>query len=126
MFNVKSILEKVNHEGYSVVAIRHCTDDENYSVGDMCLNSYDWDLENDRSTYGTEIEEELPGTCGISIPEFIYLDNEELAEAEAAFAKALKKSSPYQGKAVVIAGTRYEYGYEDGEVIIWDAEVIAA
>ena len=55
MLNVEEISRKVNEEGHSVLAIRHCSEDEVYSVGDICRNSYDWNYELDHSTYEHEV-----------------------------------------------------------------------
>lgn len=125
MFNVKEILTKINEEGYGVVAIRHCAEDEEYNVGDTCRNSYDWNYELDHSTYEDEEPIELDGTCGYHINNFECLDDEELDEAEALFNKAMEESGCYVGKIVVIAGNYYSYGNDENEVIIEDAEVIA-
>ena len=124
MFNVEEILRKVNEEGYGVVAIRHCAEDEHYKVGDMCRNSFDWNYELDCSTYDTDEPIELDGTCGFQIVGFADLDDDEIEEAEELFNKAMKEAF-YCGDAIVIAGNRYTYGDDENEVIIWDANVIA-
>ena len=124
MFNVQEILKKVNEEGYGVVAIRHCAKDEHYRVGDMCRNSFDWNYELDCSTYDTDEPIELDGTCGYAIFGFADLDEEEIEEATALFHKAIEEAC-YCGEAIVIAGNRYSYGYDENEVVLWDANVIA-
>lgn len=125
MFNVEEILRKVNEEGYGVVAIRHCAEDEHYKVGDTCRNSFDWNYELDCSTYDTDEPIELDGTCGYHIAGFENLDEDEVEEATELFNKALKNSSIYGGTVVVIAGNRKSWGNDEDEVIIDDAEVIA-
>lgn len=125
MLNVKEILQKVNEEGYGVVAIRHLADDEKYSVGDTCRNSFDWNYEEDHSTYEDEEPVELDGTCGLWIRGFENLDEDEVEEAEALLNKAIETASIYTGKIAVIAGNSYSYGADDNEIIIRDAEVIA-
>lgn len=125
MMNVQEILNKVNEEGYSVVAIRHCTEDEDYTVGDICRNSYDWNYELDCSTYDTDEPVELEGACGYHVRGFENLDADEIEEAAELLNKALKGAELYCGKMVVIAGYRYTYGNDENEVIIEDAEVIA-
>ena len=124
MFNIAEILKVVN-ENYSVVAIRHLAEDEDYKVGDICRNSYDWNWEYDHSTYYDEEQIELSGTCGYNISGFDCLDEEEIEEATRIFEKALKESTLYGGKAIVIAGDRYQYGSDENEVVIEDAVVIA-
>lgn len=126
MLNVAEILKKVNNEGYGVVAIRHCAEDESYIVGDICRNSFDWNYELDHSTYEDEEQVELNGTCGLHIIGFENLDEEETEEAVEMFDKAMKESQVYGGSVVVIAGNYFEYGNDENEVIIEDAEVIAA
>lgn len=125
MLNVQEILNKVNKEGYSVVAIRHCAEDEDYAVGDVCRNSYDWNYELDCSTYDTEEPAELDGTCGYHVTGLENLDEDEIEEATELLNKALKGAELYCGKMVVIAGHSYTYGNDENEVIIKDAEVIA-
>lgn len=125
MMNVQEILNKVNEEGYSVVAIRHCAEDEDYTVGDICRNSYDWNYELDCSTYDTDEPVELEGVCGYHVRGFENLDTDEIEEAAELLNKALKGAELYCGEMVVIAGHSYTYGNDENEVIIEDAEVIA-
>lgn len=122
---VQDLLRKITEEGYSVVAIRRLSEDEDYSVGDICRDSFDWDYENDRSSYNTENPVELNGTCGYSVFDLCNLDEEEVEKAEELLIDALKESDTYGGKPVIIAGNRYEYGNDENEVIIAYAEVIA-
>lgn len=42
MLNVMEILKKMNDEGYGVIAIRHCAENETYNVGDVCRNSFEY------------------------------------------------------------------------------------
>lgn len=125
MFDVKEILRKVNEEGYGVVAIRHCAEDETYSVGDTCRNSYDWNYEEDHSTYEDEEPIELDGTCGYHIVGFENLDEDEVEEATELFNRAMENASIYGGTVAIIAGNRKSWGNDEHEVIIEDAEVIA-
>ena len=125
MLNVAEILNKVNDEGYGVVAIRHCTEDEEYNVGDVCRNSFDWNYELDHSTYEDEEQVELNGTCGLHVRGFENFDEEEVEEAIELFNKAMERANVYRGQVVVIAGNHFEYGNDEREVIIEDAEVIA-
>ena len=125
MLNVEEILKKVNDEGYGVVAIRHCAEDEEYNVGDICRNSFDWNYELDHSTYEDEEQVELNGTCGRQIIGVENFDEEEVEEATELFNKAMEKANVYSGQVVVIVGDSYDYGSDEDEVIIHDAEVIA-
>lgn len=125
MTNVAEILNKANEKGCGCIAIRHCAEDETYSVGDMCRNSFDWNYELDHSTYEDEEQIELNGTCGLHVRGFENLDEEEIEEATELFNKAMERANAYIGHVVVIAGNRFEYGNDEDEVIIRDAEVIA-
>lgn len=102
------------------------TIDENYEVGDICRNSFDWNYEKDESTFEDDEPVELSGTCGMRIENLENLDNEEAAEAEKILEKALKDSESYDYgyQTVIIAGDRYEYGSDEDEIIVENAEVI--
>ena len=45
--DAKEVLKKMNENYFSVAAIRRCRKDENYEVGDICRNSFDWNYEKD-------------------------------------------------------------------------------
>lgn len=122
---VQDLLRKIKEERYSVVAIRHLCKDEEYSAGDICRNSFDWDLEYDQSSYDTENPVELNGTCGYAIFDLCDLEEDEVEKAKELLINGLEESDGYEGKPVIIAGNRYEYGNDESEVIIQYAEVIA-
>lgn len=124
--DAKEILKKMNENYFSIAAIRRCKKDENYEVGDICRNSFDWNYEKDESTFEDDEPVELPGTCGMIIENLENLDEEEVEKAEKILEKALKDSKTYDNgyQAVIIAGDRYEYGNDENEVIIENAEVI--
>lgn len=120
-YNLSEITEKI--EGYNVAAIRHCCKDENYEVGDFCRNSYEWDEENEISSYYTS-KEEMDGTCGYDVSALVDCDDVETAKK--ILDDAIEASSIYEGNDIVlIGGYSYEYGNDDNEIIIEDAEVIA-
>nr|DAZ48820.1 MAG TPA: hypothetical protein [Caudoviricetes sp.] len=124
--DAKKILETVNNEGATIVAVRHCCDDEDYAVGDWCRDSYDWNIELDQSSYYDDEPNELPGTCGIGIWHFTDLDSDEVDEAKELLSRAIEKASCYLGRLAIIVGYKgYEYGQDEDEVIIRDAQVIA-
>lgn len=124
--DAKEVLKKMNESYFSTAAIRRCRKDENYKVGDICRNSFDWNYEKDESTFEDDEPVELPGTCGMRIENLENLDEEEVEEAEKILEKALKDSRAYDYgyQTVIIAGDRYEYGNDENEIIIEDAEVI--
>lgn len=107
---------------YKVLGIRGLSDDESYKIGDTCRNSFDWDYENDVTSYGTDNEVELNGTCATHIAVDMYWDDDE--EIEEAINKVITNFN-YGGKLVLIAGNDFEYGADEGEVIIKDAIVIS-
>ena len=78
------------------------------------------------STFEDDEPVELSGTCGMRIENLENLDNEEAAEAEKILEKALKDSESYDYgyQTVIIAGDRYEYGSDEDEIIVENAEVI--
>ena len=107
-------------KGYSFLGIRTLTDDENYKVGDTCRNSYDWDYENDTSSFNTD-PIELPGTCSVLV---LFDDLDEMTDEEI-ISKLNKISCNYVGEqAILIGGNAAEYGADENEIIIEDAEVI--
>lgn len=124
--DAKEVLKKMNENYFSVATIRRCRKDENYEVGDICRNSFDWNYEKDESTFEDDEPVELSGTCGMRIENLENLDNEEAAEAEKILEKALKDSESYDYgyQTVIIAGDRYEYGSDEDEIIVENAEVI--
>lgn len=125
--DVKNILNKMKDEHYNVIAIRHLSDDENYNIGDICRNSYEWNYEYDFSSYGTDNEIEFDGTCGYDLTRFDYYDPDDAEDIEEAIkdiSKALEESACYFGEAVLISGNGYSYGNDENEVIIEGAEVL--
>jgi len=106
---------------YKVVGIRGLTRDENYKVGDICRPSYQWDYENDMSTYDTEEPEELSGTCATNTGiDTFYDDDAEILEK----INNTISDFNYIGKRALIAGDDYSYGMDENEVIIEDARVL--
>lgn len=118
----KELAEKIISSNYEYIGIRHLTEDEDYKVGDYCRSSYDWDYENDRSSYETDDPEELPGTCAYNTRIDPAWDDEE--EVIGKIKNAISESSCYSGKIAIIAGNYAEYGNDPEEIIIRDAEVI--
>lgn len=117
---IKSIKE--NTVRYQVFAVRALADDEQYQVGDICRNSYDWDYENDVSSFLTDNPVELDGACGKHIVDIDRDSTDD--EIIQALNDTLEKFN-YYGEKVIIAGCYYDYGSDESEVIITDAEVIA-
>lgn len=95
-------------------------DDTGITIGQELNPSYDWDYENDRQS-----DRKLSGTCAVKIGYlwFELADGEEdLEEIEKAIAYHVKN---YQYKNIsVIGGSDQEYGADENETIITNAEVI--
>ena len=124
MMNVEKILGTIKGKDYSVVAIRHCCPDEEYKIGDICRNSFEWNEEYECSSYDTEEPEEMDGTCGYAMFDLVDADDSE--EAKEIIERAVEESSIYDGSnIVIIGGDSYSYGNDENEVIIEEAEVIA-
>ena len=118
----KELVEKIMNSNYGYIGIRHLAEDEKYEIGDICRNSYDWDYENDCSSYDTN-EVELSGTCAVDTRIDLDWDDEE--DIESKLMEALEASDQYFGSIAIIGGNVMEYGADDGEIIIEDATVIA-
>jgi hypothetical protein len=116
----ESLIKTIRERNFRIIGIRSLWDDEKYDIGDICRCSYDWNHVHDRSTYGYE-NEELNGTCAINtFIDYVWDEDEEIVEKiEVAYEKAYWKED-----VVLIAGYQWEYGEDDHEVIILDAEVI--
>ena len=87
-------------------------DNNQYKIGDCLPCSHDWDYENDAAS-----QDLLNGTCAISLNNCDNLDEleEKINEAEG------KYIEPY---IYIIASDDYEYGADDGEIIIAGAKVV--
>ena len=120
-------MKQASKSGYHVFGIRTIENAAGVlNVGDSVPDSYDWDYENDISARETT-GENLPGACAIRVfSDYLWLDGTDDDEAESAICDAVKKSSVYYGEQVLlIAGKgRYEYGNDQDEIIIADADVI--
>lgn len=112
---IKNIIEDAE---FDYIGIR--ADNRDYNIGDIMDNSHQ--LFQDSNCGGKLVEEgpyagmydagELNGTCALKITE----DNiDEMMERVKAYGK----------KYYLIGGDTMEYGYDDDEIIIRNAEVIA-
>ncbi len=122
MSNLKyeDVIKLIKERKFRVIGIRSLCSDEKYNIGDICRCSYDWNHVHDRSTYEYE-NVMLNGTCAINTEIDYYWDEDEemVEKIEATYEKAYWKE-----EVVLIAGYQWEYGEDDNEVIIEDAEVI--
>lgn len=84
--------------------------------------SYQWDVENDVSCYETT-GEQLAGTSAIDITELIIDQFYGVSEAARQIFEIITTAA-YDGYPCIIRGAFYEYGQDENEVLIEDAEVI--
>lgn len=118
----KELIGKIMNSNFGYIGTRHLAEDEEYEVNDICRNSYDWDYDNDCSSYGTDNEVELDGTCAVDTG--IELEWDSAEEIERKLEEALESSKQYPGTIAIIGGNRMDYGADDGEIIIENATVI--
>lgn len=115
------LVRSLNLSNYSALGIRSLAKDEHYDLGDTLRESYDWDLENDISSYYTENPRTLGGTSARDARiDTLWDDDLEIAEK---LDEAVE--SNYEGEKVLVGGDFYEWGYDDREVIISGAKVLA-
>ncbi len=114
--NILKAIEKAMNEGNRYFGIRG--DDVEFKVGTQLDSSYDWDYDND-----CQSDSKLGGTCSTTIG-YLWFDGEE--EDVETIEKALnyhKENYSYE-YVTLIAGTDQEYGADENESIIENAEVI--
>jgi len=123
---VELIQTTIKESGLSsiFVGFRTLTNDENYKVGDTPRNSYEWDVEEDCSTYYTT-GLTCDGVCTIGGQVDKFDDAEEI---EAMLAKWTKGVALYSGNQVALLFGFDEGTYlnqDEGELRIADATVLA-
>ncbi len=121
---VDAIIAKIEELDTDLLfGIRTLEDDENYKIGDTARNSYEWDVENDCSTYYTT-GEECDGTCATGD----WIDNwDEREDIEVKVNEWIKKNYYYSGAKQVLVFGKNEGSYitrDEGEVRIVDGEVL--
>lgn len=126
---VQEIQEICGNSYFGYFGLR--ADDMEYRIGDICNNSHqlfqDPDFDEDGELIYPEIEDpespyygfydagELDGTCAVRFN----------PEDENSIEVALETVKIYSGNNLyIIAGDSMEYGNDDGEIIIRDAEVV--
>lgn len=113
----------VKAQEYQIIGIRG-TDIE-YEIGEVLDTSYDWDFENDCSSYYTE-PIELGGTCVTEIDVRPWRETEEsLKDAIEATIKKHRQGYDYKYTYLVGAQRTVEgFPTDNGEAILEDAEII--
>ena len=128
MTNMQNLVNEIKtayENGYRFFGIRNITRElDKLNVGDACPNSYDWDIENDCSTYCTT-GETLNGASAIHVnTDPVWDDDNEMQEAlETAIEQA---KNYYDGVLYLIASKEnYDWGSDENEIVLEDATVIA-
>lgn len=117
----KRIIEDYLADKFDVIGVRCLTSDQDDKTGADVRDSYDWDHEEDCSTYHTT-GEMLDGASAVRVNcKFYDMDDvEELAEA---IEQAVEASNLYIGSPVLIVGYGGMQGEDDDEIIIENAKV---
>lgn len=122
----KEIAKEILENNY-LAGVRALADDEEYQVGDYCRDSYEWDLENDCSTYHTT-GEIANGTCATMIEtEYFKTDDWETELAEN-IKKAIEANKErYGDKQVIVVSKQVNNDgmFDPGEIRLVNAKVIA-
>lgn len=114
---MKTLKEEYEKNHYSVFAIRG--DNRPIEAGITLGASYDWDVENDIMS-----KDKLSGTSGVYVDiNFFYDDYLDEIDTIIKAVNFAKENYSYKNWSV-IAGTDFEYGQDDGEIIIEDAKVV--
>lgn len=123
LFNsIQAILE--NHSEV-LVGFRGLEDDEQYKVGDIARDSYEWDIENDCSAYFTT-GEQTDGTCAVGGWLSWMDEKEEILEKLNEWKEEANQYGSTSEIAFLIGEAEGDYGTRDpGEVRIQNAEVAA-
>ena len=127
MMDYDTVAKNIIENKYGYVAIRSIDKDESYEIGDFCRESYEWDIENDCSSYLTT-QELAGGTCGTIVNTWdLYYDEESIPELIENLKKAIKLNKAYGFNGqIIIAGDKRSDGCldDENEVRIVDAKVI--
>lgn len=123
---LKIALEIIKNHKYEAVGVRSLCEDENYKEGDYTRDSYEWDLEEDCSTYYTT-KETTNGTCATEIIISDWISEDDAPELAEKIKLALKNNEMYGGKQVILSGkaTPKDTQLDEGEIRIKNAKVIA-
>lgn len=129
MEEVLKIMKEAYEEGFCSFGIRSI-DTKIFGraeCGDILPESYDWDIEEDCSTYETT-GETLPGTCAVWVnTQWINYDNEWDTDILNSLESAIKIAHTYYGDEYVLVGSKEggEWGNDEREIILEDAQVLA-
>lgn len=122
-------LKSAHEKGYTAFGIRSISDQRfgHLEIGESVPDSYDWDMENDMSTYHTT-GATLGGACAVGIAtDDLWLDGDDDDELMERIESAINMSNKIYnfGETMLIGGNGYDAGWDKGEYIISDAVVLA-
>jgi hypothetical protein len=120
-----SLLNFDKYDDYEYYGVRATSEDEEYETGDTPRNSYDWDYDNDVSSYETESPIEFDGSCAINTRIDTY--NDDVDTIQSKLDECIERSKrEYYGNTIVIIGSQScTYGQDRDEIIMEDGEVLA-
>ena len=129
VMTVKEIQDICENSRYGYFGLR--ADDMDYQAGDICNNSHQLFQDPDFDEFGELI---YPFVDDPESPYYDFYDGGELdgtcavkfnPDDEKSIARALKNVKIYNGSNLyVIAGKSVEYGNDEDEILIEDAEVL--
>ena len=125
MADFTEIARQIIEKNYWAVGVRSLQADENYEVGDICRESYDWDFEADVSTFHTS-GEKAGGTCASHIDNQYFATPDRVSELASRIEQIVNFNTCYGGQQVIVVGnsTDNDGSLDEGEIRIIDAEVI--
>lgn len=129
MEELLNIMKAAHKDGFRSFGIRSINTriSGRANVGDVLPESYDWDIEQDCSTYDTT-GETLSGTCAVWVnTEWINYDDEWDSDILKSLEAGLKIAHSYYGDEYVLVGSKEggEWGNDEREIILEDAQVLA-
>ena len=129
MEELLNIMKAAHKDGFRSFGIRSINTriSGRANVGDILPESYDWDIEQDCSTYDTT-GETLSGTCAVWVnTEWINYDDEWDPDILKSLESGLKIAHSYYGDECVLVGSKEggEWGNDEREIILEDAQVLA-
>ena len=128
MNSLLNTVKNAAENGYRVFGVRKIREEAGLlNAGDHCPDSYDWDYENDISTRETT-GETLGGACAILVDTYcLFFDGTDDDELEQAIESAAESADEYDGQQLLLIGGKSQWrdGWDENEVIIKDADVLA-
>ena len=118
--------EIIKNYRFKAVGVRSLCEDEKYKVGDYARDSYEWDFEEDCSTFYTD-SETTDGTCATEIVISDWLCEEDAPNLAKQIEITVKENEMYGDNQVILVGeaTSKDTQLDNKEVRIRNAKVIA-